>query len=184
MKRSLAITAVAVSAVLAGGAALAFADDDSQEAAAPTVRVSADAPDRPTVTTTTDLTAVQAIDTALKSRPGTVLSVDLDSDDDAPGRSWEIEILGTDRATYDVLVDPATGKVRSLPTDPEDDRLPQGLTARQAAEAAAPKGTVLSVGLDEDHPGVWEVETHDARGKEREWTVNAGSGVVSADRED
>ncbi|MET8974263.1 PepSY domain-containing protein [Streptomyces sp. NPDC004539] len=189
MKRSLAITAVAVTAVLAGGTALAFAGDDGREreGAAQPVRVAAAAQEQPTViTTTTNLTAAQAIDAALKSRPGTVLSADLDTDDDdASGRGWDIEILGTDRTTYDVLVDPATGKILStrVDTDNDDNRTPTGLTARQAAEAAAPKGTVLSIDVDDDRPGLWEIETRDAQGLERDWTVNAANGTVSADRD-
>ncbi|WP_416968574.1 PepSY domain-containing protein [Streptomyces sp. 4F14] len=210
MKRSIAIAAVAVSAVLAGGTALALTNDGSRggesREGAQHVRVAAQADDtddtdrvngtddtddtdrtdtaaRPTVTTS-HLTIAQAIDAALAARPGTVLSAGLDTDDDDGDRDWEVEILGADAKTYELHLDPATGKVLATHTDPDRDRTPQGLTARQAADAAAPKGTVLSVDFDEDHSGIWEVETHDAQGKERDWNVNAKTGTVTADRED
>ncbi|MFM9446814.1 PepSY domain-containing protein [Streptomyces acidiscabies] len=191
MKRSIAIAAVAVSAVLAGGTALALTNDEPrggesrEEAEHVRVAVRADDTGRPTVTAS-GLTVAQAIDAALTSRPGTVLSADLDTDGDDAGRGWEVEILAGDTKTYDVRVDPATGKVLTthLDTDPDTHRTPQGLTARQAAEAAAPKGTVVSVDFDEDHGGVWEAETRDAQGKERDWDVNAKNGTVTADRED
>ncbi|MDX3386792.1 PepSY domain-containing protein [Streptomyces niveiscabiei] len=207
MKRSIAIAAVAASAVLAGGTALALTDDEpgTGESHARTNHVQLtdrtddtdrddrtdDANDtaaRPTVTTS-NLTITQAIDAALKARPGTVLSADLDTDDDADAaRGWEVEILTPDTKTYDVRVDPSTGKVLTSQldrdTDADDRRAPDGLTARQAAEAAAPKGTVVSVDFDEDHAGTWEIETHDAQGKHQDWDVNTRTGKITADRED
>lgn len=204
MKRSITITAVAVSAALAGGTALALTNGEGRggesregveqvrvavqaDEADDTGRVDdADRAGQPTVTTS-GLTVAQAIDAALKSRPGTVLSADLDTDTDDAGRGWEVEILASDTKTYEVRVDPATGKVLAAQvdrdTDADDRRVPEGLTARQATEAAAPKGTVVSVDSDDDHGGVWEVETRDAQGKERDWNVNAKNGTVTADRE-
>ncbi|KND39592.1 PepSY domain-containing protein [Streptomyces acidiscabies] len=194
MKRSITITAVAVSAVLAGGTALALTNGEGRggesREGVDQVRVAvqtdgADDAGRAgqSTVTTSGLTVAQAIDAALKSRPGTVLSADLDTDDDDAGRGWEVEILASDTKTYEVRVDPATGKVLTTHLDPDTHRAPQGLTARQATEAAAPKGTVVSVDSDDDHGGVWEVETRDAQGKERDWHVNAKNGTVTADRE-
>ncbi|GAV40784.1 PepSY domain-containing protein [Streptomyces acidiscabies] len=194
MKRSITITAVAVSAALAGGTALALTNGEgrggeSREGVEQVrVAVQADDADRAgqSTVTTSGLTVAQAIDAALKSRPGTVLSADLDTDD--ADRGWEVEILASDTKTYEVRVDPATGKVLAAQvdrdTDADDRRVPEGLTARQATEAAAPKGTVVSVDSDNNHGGVWEVETRDAQGKERDWNVNAKNGTVTADRED
>ncbi|MGJ5891318.1 hypothetical protein DF268_20135 [Streptomyces sp. V2] len=211
MKRSIAIAAVAASAVLAGGTALALTNDDPSTGEtrgqsnhvqltdrtddtdrddrtddANDTNESDDTAARPTVTTS-NLTITQAIDAALKARPGTVLSADLDTDDDA-ARGWEVEILTPDTKTYDIRIDPSTGKVLTSQldrdTDPDDRRTPDGLTARQAAEAAAPKGTVTSVDFDEDHTGTWEIETHDAQGKHQDWDVNTKTGKITADRED
>ncbi|QNP70131.1 PepSY domain-containing protein [Streptomyces roseirectus] len=191
MKRSIAIAAVAVSAVLAGGTALAFADDEPRTGEAKQVQIANraddtdldDRADEPKVTAS-HLTVAQAIDAALKSRPGTVLSADLDTDDDDGDRGWEVEILASDTKTYEIRLDPATGKILTTHTDPDTHRAPHGLTAQQAAESAAPKGTVVSVDFDEDHGGVWEVETRDTQGKEHDWDVDTKTGKVTADRED
>lgn len=51
-----------------------------------------------------------AVDRALKARPGTVTSVELEDDDDEP-LHWEIDVTGRDGNRYDLDVDAKTGKV-------------------------------------------------------------------------
>ncbi|MFE0452213.1 PepSY domain-containing protein [Streptomyces sp. NPDC058914] len=200
MKRKLVITAVAATAVIGGGAAVAFADGDARggtQAEVSGTRAQGDAGKTPADGTkvqgdATGPTAAEAIAAALKERPGTVVSADLDDDRDDEGgdRRWEICILGKGTTSYTVLVDPSNGRILGTETDRDDDaderRVPKGadVTAARAAEAAAAKGVVTSVDLDDDGDGGWDVETTDAAGKEHDWTVGLEDAKVTADRHD
>ncbi|CAL9561732.1 PepSY domain-containing protein [Streptomyces sp. enrichment culture] len=177
MKRHIVIAAVTATALLGGGAAVAFAgnDDDSRDE----VR-------------RTQITAADAAGAALKERPGTVVSVDLDDRDGDDARGWEVEVLGKGSTSYTVHVNPDNGRILGTDTDRDDedgnDRgLPKGATvdAREAAGAAAAKGFVTSVDLDDDdRTAGWDVETVDSQGKESHWTVDPRTGKVAADRGD
>ncbi|MFF8974602.1 PepSY domain-containing protein [Streptomyces sp. NPDC014995] len=187
MKRKLVIAAVAATAVIGAGAAVAFADDDVRGAARAEVgdtRARADAAKAPA--NGAKLTAAQAIAAALESRPGTAVSADLD--DDGSDRGWEVDILGKGTTTYTVHVDRADGRILGTETDRDDDADERGalkgadVTAAQAAGAAAAKGVVTSVDLDEDGTGGWDVETTDSAGGEHDWTVGLNDTKVTADR--
>ncbi|MFE9664277.1 PepSY domain-containing protein [Streptomyces sp. NPDC005955] len=131
------------------------------------------------------VTAADAIATALGERSGTAVSVDLDEDDGKV--AWDIEVIDGKRDVYTVVVDPGTGKVlgSSLDKDDSDDKddrndtknelaVAKGaaVSAQQAAEVAAAKGTVISLDLDEDgKKGAWDVEVL-SNGTERDWTVS------------
>ncbi|MGX1133165.1 putative membrane protein YkoI [Streptomyces glaucescens] len=196
MKRNIVIAAVTATALIGGGAAVAFADggDEAESAQRTTVvdtaaGVVADDADRAPAS---KLTAAQAIEAALKDRPGTVYSADLDDDrdgDDGDDRGWEVDILGSGTTSYTVHVDPATGKVLGTETDRDEDdaaevrRILKGtdVDAKQAAEAAAAKGVVTSVDLDDDHAGGWNVET---AGSGQDWYVDLRTAKVTADPDD
>ncbi|MGW6567119.1 PepSY domain-containing protein [Streptomyces sp. NPDC054975] len=110
-RRTTLIAALTATALVCGGAAsVALADDHADHA---------DRDDRAQVTAA-KVTAVQAIDTALKAQPGTVVSADLDADGDDDDRGWEIEILGQGTTSYTVHVDATTGKVLAKETDKDD----------------------------------------------------------------
>lgn len=189
MKRKLVIAAVAATAVMGAGAAVAFADDDVRGATRAEVgdtQARADAAKAPA--NGAKLTAAQAIAAALESRPGTAVSADLDDDSD---RGWEVDILGKGTTTYTVQVDRADGRILGTETDRDDDDADErgvlkgaDVTAAQAAEAAAAKGVVTSVDLDEDGTGGWDVETTDSAGGEHDWTVGLNDAKVTADRHD
>ncbi|MFD7299964.1 PepSY domain-containing protein [Streptomyces pharetrae] len=194
MKRNIVIAAVTATALIGGGAAVAFADGDDGEArtAARGAGVAAAdaAADRSPVS---GLTAVQAIDAALKAQPGTVVSADLDDerDDDGDGdRGWEVDILGSGRTVYTVHVDPATGRILTTDTDRDEDDAAEArgllkgadVDAREAARAGAAKGVVTSVDLDDDDRAAgWSVET---AGPGEDWRVDLKTGQVTADRDD
>ncbi|MFJ3580916.1 PepSY domain-containing protein [Streptomyces sp. NPDC090127] len=176
MKRTHVIATVAAAAVAlgaVGGTTVAFADDRPGDDTA--------AGGKATVT------AVQAIDTALEARPGTVVSADLDGDDD---HAWEVEVLGRGTTAYTVHVDATTGKVLSRETeddaDDNDERTAlKGATvdAREAAGAGGAKGFVTSVSLDDDDDdraaAAWDVET-----TKGDWQVDPKTAAVTADRDD
>ncbi|MFI9548768.1 PepSY domain-containing protein [Streptomyces sp. NPDC052016] len=201
MKRKLVIAAVAATAVIGGGAAVAFADGDARggtQAEVSDTRAQGDAGKTPADGTkaqgdATGPTAAEAIAAALKERPGTVVSADLDDDRDDDGGDdlgWEIDILGKGATSYTVLVDPSNGRILGTETDRDDDaderRVLKGadVTAARAAEAAAATGVVTSVDLDDDGDGGWDVETTDAAGKEHDWTVGLEDAKVTVDRHD
>ncbi|MFE7466657.1 PepSY domain-containing protein [Streptomyces sp. NPDC057499] len=52
-----------------------------------------------------------AVDTALKARPGTVTSVDLDHDRDGRAQHWEVEVTAEDGKEHELKVDAADGRV-------------------------------------------------------------------------
>lgn len=145
--------------------------------------------------------AADAVAAALEHRPGTAVSVEMDDDggdDDRNHRSkaaWEVDILGKGDTRYSVWIDPNTGKVLGSEVDNDDDDdagevraalKGTSVTAGQAAQAAAAKGTVTSVDLDDDDHDDrgWEAETVTAGDNDREWLVDLNSGKVTADDDD
>lgn len=189
MKRKLVIAAVVASVAIGGGTAVAFADDDARGTTADvrTARPAAEAPG------SADVSAAEAIAAALKARPGTAVSADLDTEAGDDDRGWEVEILGTGTTSYDVLVDPATGRVLGTHTagdDADDVREARtllrgtGVTAAEAAEKATTKGFVTSVDLEADGAGAWEVETDGSSAEERDWNVALDDAKLTAVRDD
>ncbi|WP_037680625.1 PepSY domain-containing protein [Streptomyces griseus] len=138
------------------------------------------------------LTAAQAIDVALKAKPGTAVSADLEAGDDEDDvRGWEVDVLGSGSTSYTVHVDDRTGKILATETERDDDAAEAHralkvatVDAKQAAEAAAPEGTVTSVDLDDDRSPRWDVETMDTHGKDHDWNVDVKTAKVTADRDD
>ncbi|MFI0035640.1 PepSY domain-containing protein [Streptomyces mutabilis] len=146
------------------------------------------------------VTAAEAVAAALKEAPGTSVSAELDEedgDDDGDDREravWEVDVLAGDGTWHSVWIDPGTGKVLGSETDDEDDTdevraalKGTSVDAAEAAKAAAGRGTVTSVELDEDGyrgDGVaaWEVETTSPGKGEQDWRVDLKSGKVTADR--
>ncbi|MBM7091570.1 PepSY domain-containing protein [Streptomyces sp. SID9913] len=137
------------------------------------------------------VTAADAIAAALEHRPGTAVSAELDDRDDDRRAVWEVDVLAGGDNWYSVRIDPATGKVLGSQKDDEDDAdevraalKGASVSAQDAARAAAAKGTVTSVELEDDDERGWEVETTNARGAEKDWHVDLKSGKVTADRDD
>lgn len=140
------------------------------------------------------VTAAEAIRTALKHKDGTAVSADLD--DEGTNLVWDVDVLTGGGKWFSVQVDPGTGKVLGSHADRDDDgddaaetRQVQdalkgaSVTAAEAAEAAAGKGTVTSVDLDEESADqAWEVDTTAADGTGSDWRVNLDSGKLTADR--
>ncbi|MEV2198186.1 PepSY domain-containing protein [Streptomyces phaeochromogenes] len=138
--------------------------------------------------------AADAIKAALKNTAGTAVSADLD--DEGTKHVWEVDILTNGGAWHSVQVDPATGKVVGSHVDRDDDGddaaetaqiraalKGSSVTAAEAAEASAAKGTVTSVDLDEESTDkAWEVDTTAANGTGSDWRVNPDSGKITADR--
>ncbi|NNN35734.1 PepSY domain-containing protein [Streptomyces sp. S3(2020)] len=154
--------------------------------------VNDDVEDRTTVATG-DVSAAEAIAAALKSVPGTAVSADLDDQDDNGKVVWGVDVLGDGNTWHSVTIDPATGKVLGSHTEREDDTAQvraalkgASVTAAQAAEAAAAKGTVTSVDLDDDGASqAWDVETRGSTSQaDQDWQVDLNSGKVTADRSD
>lgn len=138
--------------------------------------------------------AADAIKAALKNTKGTAVSADLD--DEGTKHVWDVDILTNGGAWHSVQVDPATGKVVGSHVDRDDDGddaaetaqiraalKGSSVTAAEAAEAGAAKGTVTSVDLDEESTDkAWEVDTTAANGTGSDWRVNPDSGKITADR--
>jgi len=138
--------------------------------------------------------AADAIKAALKNTAGTAVSADLD--DEGTKHVWEVDILTNGGAWHSVQVDPATGKVVGSHVDRDDDGddaaetaqiraalKGSSVTAAEAAEAGAAKGTVTSVDLDEESTDkAWEVDTTAANGTGSDWRVDPDSGKITADR--
>ncbi|MFI8295533.1 PepSY domain-containing protein [Streptomyces nigra] len=132
-----------------------------------------------------DVTAAEAIAAALERTPGTAVSAELDDDG---SRVWEVTVVKADGSEHDVRVSAGDGKVLSDRRDDDDDddgrrdlAALKGSTvdAREAAEAAAAKGTVLEIDLDDDGPALWKAET-----TKGEWNVDLKSGAVTAHHDD
>ncbi|WNZ08634.1 PepSY domain-containing protein [Streptomyces sp. 11x1] len=140
------------------------------------------------------VTAAEAIRTALKHKDGTAVSADLD--DEGTNLVWDVDVLTGGGKWFSVQVDPGTGKVLGSHADHDDDGddaaetqqirtalKGASVTAAEAAEAAAGKGTVTSVDLDEESADqAWEVDTTAADGTGSDWRVNLDSGKLTADR--
>ncbi|MFC8670499.1 PepSY domain-containing protein [Streptomyces sp. NPDC057199] len=138
--------------------------------------------------------AADAIKAALKNTAGTAVSADLD--DEGTKHVWDVDILTNGGAWHSVQVDPATGKVVGSHADRDDDGddaaetaqiraalKGSSVTAAEAAEAGAAKGTVTSVDLDEESTDkAWEVDTTAPNGTGSDWRVAADSGKITADR--
>ncbi|WP_405543437.1 PepSY domain-containing protein [Streptomyces phaeochromogenes] len=138
--------------------------------------------------------AADAIKAALKNTKGTAVSADLD--DEGTKHVWDVDILTNGGAWHSVQVDPSTGKVVGSHVDRDDDGddaaetaqiraalKGSSVTAAEAAEASAAKGTVTSVDLDEESTDkAWEVDTTAANGTGSDWRVNPDSGKITADR--
>lgn len=211
MKRNIVIGVVAAAALVGGGTATAIAGsggDDGASGSASVTRAGGDDgrdddrgdddrddrrgdddrddgrddDDRAETRPSGRVSAADAIAAALQHTPGTAVSAELDD-----GR-WEVEVLGRGDGWYSVRVDPGSGKVLGASEDDEDDAgevrgvlKRASVSAADAAEAAAAKGAVVSVELDDEG---WEAETRASGGGEREWRVDLGSGKVSAERGD
>ncbi|MFI2429025.1 PepSY domain-containing protein [Streptomyces sp. NPDC018955] len=213
MKRNIVIAVVTAAALVGGGTATALAvsgddapttraaenraadDDGRDDDERDDERGRADAgdqdddrddrDDRDRDASSGDVTAADAIAAALKHTPGTAVSAELDD------RVWEVDVLGRGDTWHSVRIDPGTGKVLDSSRDDEDDAdevraalKGASVTAGEAAKAAAAKGTVVSVDLDDDDDRGWEAETRASGGDERDWRVDLGSGSVTTDRDD
>ncbi|MGW6794965.1 PepSY domain-containing protein [Streptomyces chartreusis] len=127
------------------------------------------------------VTAADAIAAALKHTPGTAVGADLDDDG---SRAWEVSVVKGDGTEQDVRVSASDGKVLGTHRDDDDDDAREDLAAlkgadvdaREAAVAAAAKGTVTDVDLDDDGPAAWSVET-----TKGEWKVDLRTGKVTQD---
>lgn len=209
MKRNIVI-ATLTAAALAGGTLMAFAAGDDETAARPgtgaNVQVVAgrdddatddrgdDADDR-TAVRSSGVTAAEVIAAALRHTPGTAVSAELDNDG-ADAGTWGVDIVRGDGAEYGVDVS-GTGKVLGAHRDPDDsdsdidseDRAERAalkgakVDAREAALAAAVKGTVTEVGADDDGTVAWSVETV-KDGRASEWKVALDTGKVTRDHSD
>ncbi|GAA2938615.1 PepSY domain-containing protein [Streptomyces erythrogriseus] len=132
------------------------------------------------------VTAAEAITAALKHTPGTAVSAELDDG------SWEVDVLAEGDTWHTVRIAPDSGKVLGAQKDDEDDAAEvraalkgASVTAEDAAKAAAAKGTVVSVDLDDDGDDRgWEAETRASGGDERDWSVGLTTASVTADRDD
>ncbi|MGW0903511.1 PepSY domain-containing protein [Streptomyces sp. NPDC002853] len=138
------------------------------------------------------VTAADAIKAALADKSGTAVSAELDDEDG--GLVWDVDVLGKGSTWHSVQVDPGTGKVLGSHTEQDEDgdanRVATALkgasvNAEDAAKAAAAKGTVTSVDLDDDGTAkAWEAETASGKGAESDWKVDLQSGKVTADKSD
>ncbi|MFJ9996766.1 PepSY domain-containing protein [Streptomyces werraensis] len=191
MKRNIVIAVVTAAALVGGGTATALAvSGDDDDASTPVTRTDDDRDDRSDdgdrAAAPGDVTAADAIAAALKHTPGTAVSAELDDG------SWEIDVLGKGDTWHSVRVDPGTGKVLGSSKDDEDDAAEvraalkgTSVTAEQAAKAAAAKGTVVSVDLDDDGDDRgWEAETRASGGDGQDWSVGLTTASVTADRDD
>ncbi|MDT0423439.1 PepSY domain-containing protein [Streptomyces evansiae] len=135
------------------------------------------------------LAAPDALAAALAHTPGRALSAEIDDDQD--GRLvWEVEILDSSGKLRHVDVSPSSGKVLGAHTergDADDVRAAKDLltgdatSAAKAARAAAAKGTVVSIDLEEERNGYWSVETGPG---EAEWSVALDGAKVTRGSDD
>ncbi len=66
------------------------------------------------------VTVREAVDAALKARPGTVVAAELDADDGARALR-DVDVLGSDGNWYELTLDGATGKVTHQERDGSDE---------------------------------------------------------------
>ncbi|WP_086564492.1 PepSY domain-containing protein [Streptomyces africanus] len=190
MKRNIVIAAVTAAALIGGGTATALAttEDGGSARQAANTRLSDDDAGR---AASADVSAPEAIASALKHTSGTAVSAELDDEDDSGKVIWKVDVLSGDNAWHSVSVDPSNGKVLGSHTDDEDDTAQvraalkgASVTAEEAAKAAGGKGTVTSVDLDEDGKNKsWEAETHKSGGAEQDWRIDLHTGKITADRD-
>ncbi|MEV5232438.1 PepSY domain-containing protein [Streptomyces pseudogriseolus] len=204
MKRNIVIAVVTAAALVGGGTATALAvSGDDDDASTSVTRTDDDRDDRDDdrsdddgddrsdddgdrAAAPGDVTAADAIAAALKHTPGTAVSAELDD------AAWEVDVLGKGDTWHSVRIDPDTGKVLGSSEDDEDDAAEvraalkgASVTAEEAAKAAAAKGTVVSVDLDDDGDDRgWQAETRASGGDERDWDVALTTASVTADRDD
>lgn len=201
MKRNIVIAVVTAAALVGGGTATALAvagdDDDSTSV----TRTDDDRDDRGEersddrdgdddgavrAAAPGGVTAAEAITVALKHTPGTAVSAELDDG------SWEVDVLAEGDTWHTVRIAPDNGKVLGAQKDDEDDAAEvraalkgASVTAEDAAKAAAAKGTVVSVDLDDDGGDKgWEAETRASGGDARDWNVDPKTASVTPDRDD
>ncbi|MEU0948574.1 PepSY domain-containing protein [Streptomyces canus] len=180
MKRNIVIATLTAAALATGGTVAAFASGNNE----------ATATQRP-ANTGARITAAEAIAAALKHTPGTAVSADLDDGADA----WEVSVVKGDGSEDEVRIAPDSGKVLGAQRDTDDDHDADDRAelaavkgahtdAREAALAAAAKGTVTEVGLDDERGTVaWTADTV-KDGKHSEWKVALDSGKVTQNRDD
>ncbi|KUN57672.1 hypothetical protein AQJ46_46255 [Streptomyces canus] len=204
MKRNIVIATLTAAALATGGTVAAFAAGDDEATAtqrqtntsaqAATDRDDADddATEDRTAVRGADVTAAEAIAAALKHTPGTAVSADLDDDG---ADAWKVSVVKGDGTEYDVRIAPDSGKVLGAQRDTDDDQdgddraelaAVKGAKtdAREAALAAAHKGTVTEVGIDDDNGTVaWSAETVKGTGH-GEWNIALDTGKVTQDRDD
>ncbi|MEU3479875.1 PepSY domain-containing protein [Streptomyces sp. NPDC033753] len=208
MKRKLVLATATAVALVTGGTAVALAAGGTGAAPVQQARAALDRDDDrdderdAEAAREARITAVQAIDAAVKARPGTVVSAELDDDrnvgkDDADDEGWEVVVLGArGSTTHTVHVDPVSGRVLATDTDDDSDDDSDDVaavrsakvSARQAAQAAAAKGIVTSVELtDEDdaRAGSWDVGVLPAGGThDDDWKVDVKTGALAPDKDD
>ncbi|MEU0581081.1 PepSY domain-containing protein [Streptomyces griseoincarnatus] len=201
MKRNIVIAVVTAAALVGGGTATALAvagDDDDTTSVTRTDDGrddrgedrsddrDGDDDDGAVRAAAGGVTAAEAITAALKHTPGTAVSAELDDG------SWEVDVLAEGDTWHTVRIAPDSGKVLGAQKDDEDDAAEvraalkgASVTAEDAAKAAAAKGTVVSVDLDDDGDDRgWEAETRASGGDERDWSVGLTTASVTADRDD
>ncbi|MEN8650867.1 PepSY domain-containing protein [Streptomyces sp. 21So2-11] len=188
MKRNILIATVTTTALIAGGAATAFAGADTTAPTKSTTTAKAKAE------TTTTLN--KAATATLEKAPGTITSAELDqhNDDDEYNTTpttptWEMDVYGKDGKWHEVDVNAKTSKVTRTHTDADDDdRAPMSsaITVNEAAAAAlkARPGTLTSIDLDDDGKLSWEAEIKGKDGKWHELNVDAKTAKVTHDQPD
>ncbi|MFC5246166.1 PepSY domain-containing protein [Streptomyces nigrescens] len=118
-------TAAAVALIGGTGAATAFANDDGP---APQSSVQLPHNERHLDDTAKDRAQVkadkisqsQATAKALQAVPGTATSAELDDDDRNGSLVWEVEVLGKDHKSHEVIIDAGSGKVLNQHIDHDD----------------------------------------------------------------
>jgi uncharacterized membrane protein YkoI len=211
MKRNIVIATLTAAALATGGTVAAFAAGDGEATATQRQTTTSaqaaadrddaddaaddrddDATEDRTAVRGADVTAAEAIAAALKHTPGTAVSADLDDDG---ADAWKVSVVKGDGTEYDVRIAPDSGKVLGAQRDTDDDNDSDDRAelaavkgaktdAREAALAAAHKGTVTEVGIDDDNGTVaWSAETVKGNGHS-EWNVALDTGKVTQDRDD
>ncbi|WP_069765582.1 PepSY domain-containing protein [Streptomyces sp. LUP47B] len=197
MKRNIVIATLTAAALATGGTVAAFAAGDDAATATQRhtntgARADDDASEDRTALSGGSITAAEAISAALGHTPGTTVSADLDDDG---ATAWEVTVVKGDGTEYDVRIAPDSGKVLGAQRDTDDDNDGEDRAelaavkgaqtdAREAARAAAVKGTVTEVGLDDDNGAMaWTADTV-KDGRHSEWKVALGSGKVTQDRDE
>ncbi|MFE1261175.1 PepSY domain-containing protein [Streptomyces albogriseolus] len=191
MKRNIVIAVVTAAALVGGGTAtaLAVAGDDDDPTSVTRTDDDRDGDDDDGAVRAAapgDVTAAEAVTAALKHTPGTAVSAELDDG------SWEVDVLAEGDTWHTVRIAPDSGKVLGAQKDDEDDAAEvraalkgASVTAEDAAKAAAAKGTVVSVDLDDDGGDKgWEAETRASGGDARDWNVDPKTASVTPDRDD